>query len=332
MVEPATANDRGSPWGAWRGVVVAAAIATVAWFLSSHYGGPAMLFALLIGMAFHHLAARPRWRTGIDLSSSTILRVGVALLGLRLTFADVAQLGWLPVVGVAGLVLLTLGTGVLIARFTRMELAYGLLSGGAVAICGASAALAIASVLPKARVREEDVLFTVVAVTALSTIAMVLYPVLFAAMGLEDIEVGYLIGASIHDVAQVVGAGYSVSDTAGDIATFTKLLRVALLPVVLIVVALSFRADNGTKVGLPWFVVVFMALMVLRNVVDLPPTLLQAGDLASRLLLLTAIAALGVKTSLGAMAAAGPARLAGIVGSSLVLLCAALGYAHWVMV
>jgi uncharacterized membrane protein YadS len=122
-----------------------------------------------------------------------------------------------------------------------------------VAICGASAALAIAAVLPRRHIRAEDVLFTVVGVTALSTVAMVIYPVQFAALGLTEIEIGYLIGATIHDVAQVVGAGSSVSDTAGDIATFTMLLRVAMLPVVLIVVTLRYCNEPGGVARIPGF-------------------------------------------------------------------------------
>lgn len=310
------------------GIILAATIALAASFLGEHYGAPAMLFALLIGMAFNFLAADPRAAPGIGFSSRTLLRIGVALLGLRLTFEDVAQLGWTPVMGVVGLLLLTLGAGVLIARAFGRPLAFGLLSGGAVAICGASAALAIAAVLPKRHIREEDVLFTVVGVTALSTVAMVIYPVLFGALGLTEIEIGYLIGATIHDVAQVVGAGYSVGETAGDIATFTKLQRVALLPVVLILVALSYRREASGGVGLPWFVVVFTVLMLLRNLVPLPPVLLEAVNGASRFLLLTAIAALGVKTSLGQMFASGPKGFYVIGLETLALLAMALAFAH----
>ncbi|MEJ6478757.1 MAG: putative sulfate exporter family transporter [Octadecabacter sp.] len=97
-------------------------------------------------------------------------------------------------------------------------------------MCGASAALAIALVLPPRSDREQGTLFVVIAVTVLSTIAMVAHPVLVQAMGLNDIKSGFLIGATIHDVAQVVGEGYLISDEAGVIATFVKMVRVALLP------------------------------------------------------------------------------------------------------
>lgn len=313
------------------GFLLAATIALASSFLAEHYGAPAMLFALLIGMAFNFLADHPKAQAGVAFSSKTLLRIGVALLGLRLTFADVSQLGLWPILGVFGLSLLTLGAGVLFARLFGRPLAFGLLTGGSVAICGASAALAIAAVLPKRAIREEDVLFTVIGVTALSTIAMVVYPILFRAIGLTDIEIGYLIGATIHDVAQVVGAGYSVGEEAGDIATFTKLLRVAMLPVVLILVALSYRNEAGSSIGLPWFVVVFMALMLLRNVVGLPETLLSAVNEASRFLLLTAISALGVKTSMAQIFASGPKGFMMIGVETLLLLGMALALGHWVL-
>ncbi|QBY02770.1 putative sulfate exporter family transporter [Rhodophyticola sp. CCM32] len=309
------------------GLLIAGTIALAASFLSEHYGAPAMLFALLIGMAFHFLASDERAEPGITFASKTVLRIGVALLGLRLTFADVAALGWAPVIGILVLVPLTLAAGVGIARLFRRPLAFGFLSGGAVAICGASAALAIAAVLPKRHVKEEDVLLTVVGVTAMSTLAMVLYPVLFSTLGLTETESGYLIGATIHDVAQVVGAGYSVSEVAGDVATVTKLQRVALLPVVLIAVALSFRRETGGAIGLPWFVVVFTLLMILRSILPLPETLIVTVNDISRFMLLTAIAALGVKTSLDQIFANGPRRMIIIGVETLTLLALALGFA-----
>lgn len=337
--ESAASGRFGGRWPRWRaaaaaargGLILAVTVALAASFLGEHYGAPAMLFALLIGMAFNFMAMDARAEPGIQFASRTLLRIGVALLGLRLTFEDVSQLGWTPVAGVAGLLALTLLAGVAIARAFGRPLAFGLLSGGAVAICGASAALAIAAVLPKRHIREEDVLFTVVGVTALSTVAMVIYPVLFGALGLTDLEIGYLIGATIHDVAQVVGAGYSVSETAGDIATFTKLQRVALLPVVLVAVALCYRREAGGGVGLPWFVVVFTVLMLARNLLPLPEALLTAVNEASRFLLITAIAALGVKTSLKQMFAQGPRGFYVIGIETLVLLLMAVGFAHFVM-
>jgi uncharacterized integral membrane protein (TIGR00698 family) len=287
-----------------------------------------MLFALLIGMAFNFMNDTPHVAEGVTFCSRTLLRLGVALLGLRLTFGDVAQLGVTPIIGVMGMLVTTLIGGVVFARLFGRNTAFGLLSGGSVAICGASAAMAIAAILPKKYFKDEDLLLTVVGVTAMSTIAMIAYPMLFGSLGLTDIENGYLIGATIHDVAQVVGAGYSVSETAGDIATFTKLLRVALLPVVLVAVTLCFRKEAGGASGLPWFVVAFIVLMLTRNFLSLPEQLLNFVSDASRFLLVVAISALGVKTSLQKLFAPGIRGLMLIAVDTVFLLGQAIMFAH----
>lgn len=310
------------------GIALAALIALASSFLDEHYGAPAMLFALLIGMAFNFLGEAPPTAAGITFCSRSLLRLGVALLGLRLTFGDVSQLGVVPIVGVAGMLAITVIGGVVFARLFRRNTAFGLLTGGSVAICGASAAMAIAAVLPKAHFKDEDLLLTVVGVTAMSTLAMIAYPMLFGSLGLTDIEIGYLIGATIHDVAQVVGAGYSVGDTAGDIATFTKLLRVALLPVVLVAVTLFFRRESGAAVGLPWFVVAFLILMMARNFLSFPEPVLDLASNVSRFLLVMAISALGVKTSLQQLFAPGVRGLVLIVVDTAFLLGQALVFAR----
>ncbi len=233
-----------------RGFLLACLVAAAAQFLSDHYGAPAMLMALLIGMAFNFLAADPQCAPGLEVTSKTLLRLGVALLGFRLSFADLAELGWQSFAVVIGLMALTMGFGVAMAPLLKRRWRFGLLTGGSVAICGASAALAISALLPKGRKLEEDTLFTVVAVTALSTMAMIFYPALFNMLGMTDAQSGFLIGATVHDIAQVVGAGYSISDTAGDIATIVKLQRVVMLPVVLLALILASGA-GGCGVAAP---------------------------------------------------------------------------------
>lgn len=308
------------------GLVLCITIAAAASFLSDHYGGPALLFALLIGMAFNFLMEEGKAKPGVELASKFVLRLGVGLLGLRITVQDIAAFGWETPVVVAGLMALTIGTGFVAARLFGRQWRFALMTGGAVAICGASATLAIAAVIPHNDKTERNVLFTVVAVTTLSTIAMIIYPVLFAALGFGDREIGFLIGATVHDVAQVVGAGYSVSDIAGDAATVVKLLRVAFLPVVLMAIVLALRGQgSGGKVPLlPWFMVLFIALSVSGSVLSLPSAVTDAVGLASRGMLVTAIAALGVKTSLKAMLAVGSGHIWVVVIETVVLLAAAI--------
>lgn len=326
-------EDCGEWWRVFRGLfpglLLCVTIAAAASFLSDHYGGPAMLFALLLGIAFNFTVEEGKAKAGVEFASRFVLRLGVGLLGIRITVDQIASFGWQTPAIVAGLIALTIATGFGAARLFGRQWRFALMTGGAVAICGASAALAIASVIPHNDKTERNVLFTVVGVTTLSTIAMVIYPVLFGLMGLEDREIGFLIGATIHDVAQVVGAGYSISEEAGDTATLVKLMRVAMLPVVLVIVTLVLRATGtGTRGGavplLPWFMILFLFLSGLASAVELPEILRASVDNASRAMLLTAIAALGVKTSLKAIAAVGGGHVAVLTVETLVLLAAAI--------
>jgi uncharacterized integral membrane protein (TIGR00698 family) len=310
-----------------KGLLVAVLIAISAQFLAEHYGGPAMLFALLIGMSLNFLAHEPATRDGIGFSSRVLLRIGVALLGLRIAFTDIAHLGMTTVATVIALIALTMLGGMAMARASGRSWHYGALTGGAVAICGASAALAIAAILPRSKINEQDTLVTVVGVTILSTLAMIFYPVLSGFLGLSDTQSGIMIGATIHDVAQVVGAGYSISDQAGEVATVVKLLRVAMLPIVLLVLTFALRDnEQGAAIGLPWFLVAFIALMLLVNSVAIPAHVTDFLNALSRWLLVIAVSALGVRTSLGELRTVGSANIVIILGETLVLLALALAY------
>ncbi len=291
------------------GLLAAATVAAAARFLSEHYGGPAMLFALLLGLAFYFLSVEGRCAEGIEFAAKHVLRFGVALLGLRITFEEIAVLGLVPVLIVIGAVALTLVSGLGIARVFNRGWRFGLLTGGAVAICGASAALAIASVLPRNERTERNNLFTVASVTALSTLAMVFYPIIVRVLDLDDAAAGLLLGGTIHDVAQVIGAGYSISEQAGETATLVKLVRVAMLFPIVVIFSLMFRGhpdvDRQGNLPVPFFLVGFAALVVMGSVVPIPSWLDSVTSEISRWCLLMAIAAVGMKTSLKAMTEVG---------------------------
>lgn len=306
------------------GLAVAIIVGIAATFLSLQYKASAMLFALLLGMALNFLSEEGnKCLPGIQFAASVVLRAGVALLGLRITVAQVAALGWGTVVLVIASVALTVLVGIFLARALRLGTALGTLTGGAVAICGASAALAIASILPKHPDAERDASFTVIGVTALSTLAMILYPLVAAAAGFGPHASGIFLGATIHDVAQVVGAGYSISPDAGDTATIVKLLRVSmLLPVCLVIgVALHVRGTDAAHAApvLPWFAVVFALLVLVASSGWVPQAALDAGSGLSRWCLVTAIAAIGIKTSLKSLVTMGVRPVMLLVGETLFL-------------
>jgi uncharacterized integral membrane protein (TIGR00698 family) len=303
------------------GVLVAVTIGLAADWLAGHYKAPVMLFALLFGMTFHFLHEEGRCIPGIEFASKAVLRTGVALLGARITAQQIAALGPVPIAMVVAGVTTTLLVGLLLARLLGLSRPFGALSGGSVGICGASAALAIASVLPKTKESERDVILAVVVVTGLSTLAMIFYPMLVTAIGLDHQRAGLFLGGTIHDVAQVVGAGYMISQQTGDIATYVKLLRVAmLLPVVASIAFAIARAGGGAgraRVPIPTFLFGFAALVALNSLGVLPKPAVAAAGEVSRWCLVVAIAALGMKTSFKALIAAGWRPVAAMVLETL---------------
>lgn len=288
------------------GFAVAVVIAICAQFLSDHYGAPAMLMALLLGIAFHFLAEEGRCVPGIAFTSKTVLRIGVALLGARISVELLIGLGPKLIGLVVAGVILTILFGLLGAKLLGRGWRFALLTGGSVAICGASAAMAIAAVLPKNEHSERNLIFTVLSVTILSTIAMIAYPIITDWLELDDLAAGVFLGGTIHDVAQVVGAGFSVSNETGETATLVKLIRVTMLAPVVLVFALIIRAyadDDAQADGkrpplMPFFVIMFLILAAI-NSFGLIPAFMQ-GFLAdlSKWALLVSIAAVGMKTSL----------------------------------
>jgi uncharacterized integral membrane protein (TIGR00698 family) len=295
----------------WPGLAAAIVIAIAASFLGKHYNAPTMLFALLLGMVMNFLAQEDGpCVPGVGFAAKTVLRLGVALLGLRITVGQLVSLGWEPVVMMALCVGLTIVIGIILARLMGFNPLFGLLSGGAVAICGASAAMALSAALPHHPLKERATLFAVIGVSVLSTLAMIVYPMLAVALGLSPIQAGTFLGGTIHDVAQVVGAGYAMSPQTGDTATVVKLLRVAMLLPVILFVALFLRLRGDAPTAerpplLPGFAVGFAALVAVNSAGWLPAPVIQWGGDASRWCLAIAISAIGVKTQIRDLVAVG---------------------------
>lgn len=310
------------------GLAICLIVAAAARFLSEHYGAPQMLFALLLGMALHFLAEDGKTAAGVDFAARVMLRIGVALLGVRITFDQVAGLGAGTVMWMTLGIGATILAGIAVARATGLGTRFGVLSGGAVAICGASAAMAISAVLPPDPRRERDTILVVVAVTTLSTLAMILYPAIVGVFALDDHKAGIFLGGTIHDVAQVVGAGYSISPETGDTATIAKLFRVALLVPVVLVAGLASRAGGTANAPLPLFVLGFVGLVALNSFGLVPAALAEGISVLSGWCLVTAIAALGIKTSLKALFEVGAAPLIALVGET-VFLALWMGLGIW---
>jgi uncharacterized integral membrane protein (TIGR00698 family) len=322
----------------WPGIAICGVIGLAATFVSEHQGGPQLLYALLFGMVFNFLMDTPRLAAGVDFVAKTVLRVGVALLGVRISLSELTALGWMPVIIVLVGVSSTMLVGVLLARsWIRTDAHFGLLTGGAVGICGASAAIALSAVLPQGKGNEQQTLLTVVGVTALSTIAMILYPSIASLMGLSSLDAGVFFGGTIHDVAQVVGAGLLHSPRTADVATVVKLLRVALLLPVVLIISLYYRShvrESGRKGALlaiiPLFLLGFVALVLLNSAAYIPAEVATFLGGASRWCLICAIAALGVRSSLSSLATLGWRPIA-LLGVETVWLAALVLSVLWWM-
>jgi uncharacterized integral membrane protein (TIGR00698 family) len=294
------------------GLLVCMVIAMSTSFLSEHYGGPQLLYALLLGLSLHFLYLNETVKPGIDFCAKTVLRLGVAFLGIRITFSDIGAIGLNTGFMVIAAVASTVFLGFLLSKFLKVSPDFGLIAGGSVGICGASAALAVASVLPKSKENEQFTLLVVVGVTVLSTIAMVTYPFGLQILHISSLPAGIFLGATIHDVAQVVAAGMLFGPEAGDVATVVKLFRVALLLPVVLVISIFFGAQKSTnKLGwsslrlIPSFLLGFVALSVVASMQILPTTVThQIGGL-SRWMLVIAIAAAGLKTNFQELAKLG---------------------------
>ncbi len=307
------------------GVASTLIVALAATYLSDHYHAPSVIFALLLGMALNQLSADARYAPGINVAARTLLRISVALLGLRITFGQIGELGWSTAAMVTVSVPLTIGFGWGLARGLGLDGRYGVLSGGAVGICGASAALAIAVAWPR-KDSERDTVLVIACITTYSTIAMVLYPALLAHLHLDPLQTGRFLGGSIHDVAQVVASGYASSPQAGDAATVVKLMRVAmLLPVVLIITLVAARGIEARQPRphrvalLPWFLIAFVVLAALNGFALVAKPV--AGFLieASKWLLVISVAALGMKTSLRELMGIGTTAIALIAAETVFL-------------
>ena len=321
----------------WRdylpGILVTAIAALAAAWLADHYAAPIVLMGLLIGLALSFLSQDKRTHAGLDLMSQTALRVGIVLVGARITAEQLAELGPLPFALLVLIMLAVIIVTVASARLFAQDRHAALLAGGATAICGASAALALYSLIGDKRVDQARFTLTLVGITVASALAMTLYPVLAAELGLTDAQAGFLIGASIHDVAQAIGGGYAFSDAAGASATIVKLARVALLAPVVALVGLLLKPEDGSeqriwrRLALPWFIVAFFAMVTLNSLAPIPDAVRGGALTASKALLLLAVTATAMRTRMDLLLDMGwragvPVLLASLASFAVSLLFA----------
>lgn len=314
------------------------ASAAAAWF-SDQYGVPIILAGLLIGLALNFVAGERRTHDGLDAASRHGLRFGIVLLGFQVTLMQIGAMGFVPFAGLVLVMSAAVLAAMAAARLTRQSPSAGLLAGGSTAICGASAALALYGVIGRERIDQAQFTLTLVTLAVASAIALATYPALASALGFTDAQAGFVVGASIHDVAQAIGAGFAISDPAGAQATVVKLTRVALLAPLVAVAAVAIgrlqpvpTAAAAAKLPyFPGFILAFLALVGLNSVISLPAEVAATALVASKALLLLAVTATAIRTRTDLLLQLGWCSLMPVLAATIASLAVAVAFAQWVI-
>lgn len=278
------------------GLAFCALVGAVSTALAS-YIGSGVVWALLIGIAIASVWTVPQaLEPGVAIAAKQVLRLGVALLGFQISAATLHVLDAVTICALTVNVLLILGAGYLIGPRIGLGRDLSLVLAASIAICGASAAAAFALAVPRDKLSHRDLGCTIGIVSLLSLAAMLIYPLLARFLGLDAVDAGVLLGGSIQEVVHAVGAGYSIDAATGDIATVTKLLRVALLaPALMLVVSLRGESTDGAPIPRPpLFLVGFVVFAIFGAMGLVPSAVADTAAFASRFFLLMAMAAIGV--------------------------------------
>jgi uncharacterized integral membrane protein (TIGR00698 family) len=305
----------------WLGLALAGTIAAGAMVAArlpvvQHYGLSALTLAIVCGIVagnsfFPAIAARTA--AGVDFSKSTLLRAGIILFGLRITFQQIAAVGWAGVLIDALIVVLTFVLAVQLGtRMFGLDRQTSMLIGAGSALCGAAAVMATE---PVVRGHAYKVSVAVATVVVFGTIGMFAYPLLYPVLGLTEHAYGVFTGSTVHEVAQVVAAGRSVSEAAAATAVIEKMLRIMMLAPFLLALSGLPREHSPHGEGrasaarapivIPWFAVLFIAASAVNSLHILPARLVGALIEIDTALLATAMAALGLRTHVGAIRQAG---------------------------
>lgn len=264
------------------------------------------LLALLVGMILAPSVNKvPQLDAGISLSSAKMLEWSVVLLAFSIDYKAIGAIGATDFAVIIIVVLVVLVATYYLSKVLSCPGKTGWLVGFGTAICGSSA---IAALAPKIKANKEDVAISLASVNLLGSLAMVLLPFVFEFYPLLEKEMAFLIGASLHSVGNVAGAGFSVSEEVGQLALVYKMARVALLsPALLFMVWLDSRKSNEQKFRfqLPWYLIVFIAVSIFVSFFPLPAFLLKGSETIGKIILTIAMAAIGLKVDVFRLLKAG---------------------------
>ena len=329
----------------WPGVLLALLLAGMAallaqWGPMARMGLSALTLAIALGMVAGNTVFAPvadRAGPGVDFARSTLLRAGIVLYGFRISLHDIGAVGWPGLLIAAAMVALTFCAALYVGtRWLGLDRQTAALIGAGSAICGAAAVMATQ---PVVRGEEHKVSVAVATVVVFGTLSMVAYPLVFPYLGLSEHAFGLFAGSTIHEVAQVVAVGDAIGPAAANAAVVEKMLRVMMLAPFLMVLsfqaAASFKgaATQGaagfrqccSQVRVPWFAVLFIAVSAVQSLGVLPRDLVAGLVQLDTLLLATAMAAMGLRTSVASLRRAGVQPLK--LGALLFVFLTVGGYA-----
>lgn len=288
---------------------VATALSTLTFF--THLSLSPLVVGILIGILFANTLGRylpEEWRSGLKFCSKRILRIGIIFFGFRLTLADVAQVGLSAVALDIFIVCVTIGLGLLVGKWLKMDKETTLLTSSGSAICGAAAVLGAEATLKSEAYKTAVAVSTVV---LFGTLSMFLYPILYrnGFFPLSTHEMGLYTGSTVHEVAHVVGASNAMGKEVAEVAVIVKMIRVILLVPVLLVFSWSARsrsenvAPDQRRLVVPWFALLFLLAIALNTL--LSPAVTESIKTVDNFALTMAMTALGCETTIDKFRQAG---------------------------
>jgi uncharacterized integral membrane protein (TIGR00698 family) len=309
------------------------ALAEVPWVKGTLHVS-ALLLVILLGIAWKSLAPLPAMALpGVALAQRPILRWAVAGLGFRLSVSEMLAIGApaLAVVVISTAAALLFGWW--IARRLGVGEKLGLLLGVGGAVCGASAVVAAESVVQG---EKQDAAVAIGVITLLGTIGIVVYPLFGHALGMSAMVYGVWDGASLHEMAQVVAAGFGVSDEAARVATVVKLARIALLAPIVLYLGWSLRhqhraAGRAHVAPVPWFLVVFVLCAAVNSLGWLPASAITQVRRADLWLLCVGMAGVGLQAGFSDLRSAGLRPIAAGALQWVFLSALSLALASWLV-
>lgn len=294
------------------GLLLTLALAALSFWLNDRIPGDIIgssVLALILGMIFHPaLEKMPQTQSGVHFVSTTILKLGIILMGITLSFSQVLMVGKYALLLMIFTLTTAFGGGYLLGRLFKVDWKLSSLLSASTAICGGTA---VATLGPVIEAEDRHIAYAISATFLFDLLTVILFPWFGHLLGLSDISYGLWVGTAVNDTSSVVAAGYGFSDIAGSFAVIVKLTRTLfIVPIVLVFSYIharrKLRSEQGSqaeqKVNIsaifPWFILLFLVMVSIRSTGCLPEQVVSIIASLSKLLMVMALSAIGLKTSL----------------------------------